>query len=171
MASYRHPDAANFNAWRRHLLLADPNPPDSLLFAWEDIKAMFNGGNRTKKANLSLPPPPPATDKEIHNPNFSLLAKRSAPLETNSPLNSQAILASVATSQCASEMVGGTWSSGGTIGTVPGQSISKGRGDCSSGGFDDSFSAWSTHLQEYLEKVTQGIYIPPPPPPSHSNFN
>ncbi|EUB61807.1 Ladybird homeobox corepressor 1-like protein [Echinococcus granulosus] len=56
VVNYRHPDAANFNAWRRHLLLADPNPPDSLLFAWEDIKAMFNGGNRSKKASLpSLP--------------------------------------------------------------------------------------------------------------------
>uniref|UniRef100_A0A0R3WD31 C-SKI_SMAD_bind domain-containing protein n=1 Tax=Taenia asiatica TaxID=60517 RepID=A0A0R3WD31_TAEAS len=55
IVNYRHPDAANFNAWRRHLLLADPNPPDSLLFAWEDIKAMFNGGNRTKKASLPTP--------------------------------------------------------------------------------------------------------------------
>nr|CDS26304.2 Nuclear pore complex protein Nup153 [Hymenolepis microstoma] len=58
LTTYRHPDAANFNAWRRHLLLADPNPPDTLLFAWEDIKAMFNGGNRTKKTtSITLPSP------------------------------------------------------------------------------------------------------------------
>ncbi|KAH8865161.1 SKI family transcriptional corepressor 2 [Schistosoma japonicum] len=45
---YRHPDAANFNAWRRHLFLIDPNPPTEVIHAWEDVKAMFNGGNRKR---------------------------------------------------------------------------------------------------------------------------
>ncbi|XP_066273250.1 SKI family transcriptional corepressor 1 homolog-B-like [Branchiostoma lanceolatum] len=47
-SKYKHPDAANFNAWRRHLKLAAEKPPDDLLYAWEDVKAMFNGGNRKR---------------------------------------------------------------------------------------------------------------------------
>ncbi|KAJ8286792.1 hypothetical protein GJAV_G00043330 [Gymnothorax javanicus] len=47
-AKYTQPDAANFNSWRRHLKLTDKNPPDDLAFAWEDVKAMFNGGSRKR---------------------------------------------------------------------------------------------------------------------------
>nr|CAH8870772.1 unnamed protein product [Trichobilharzia regenti] len=47
-STYRHPDAANFNAWRRHLYLLDPDPPVEVIYAWEDVKAMFNGGNRKR---------------------------------------------------------------------------------------------------------------------------
>ncbi|GAA36586.2 SKI family transcriptional corepressor 2 [Clonorchis sinensis] len=47
-AKYRHPDAANFNAWRRHLFLSQHHPPLNLVHAWEDVKAMFNGGNRKR---------------------------------------------------------------------------------------------------------------------------
>nr|XP_005908143.1 PREDICTED: SKI family transcriptional corepressor 2 [Bos mutus] len=41
-AKYTQPDAANFNSWRRHLKLTDKSPQDELVFAWEDVKAMFN---------------------------------------------------------------------------------------------------------------------------------
>ena len=47
-SSYRHPDAANFNSWRRHLYLLEPSPSESLQHAWEDVKAMFNGGCRKR---------------------------------------------------------------------------------------------------------------------------
>ncbi|XP_046901645.1 SKI family transcriptional corepressor 2 [Hypomesus transpacificus] len=47
-AKYTQPDAANFNSWRRHLKLSDKTPPDDLAFAWEDVKAMFNGGSRKR---------------------------------------------------------------------------------------------------------------------------
>ncbi|XP_029025788.1 SKI family transcriptional corepressor 2 [Betta splendens] len=47
-AKYTQPDAANFNSWRRHLKLTDKHPPDELVFAWEDVKAMFNGGSRKR---------------------------------------------------------------------------------------------------------------------------
>ncbi|XP_030047766.1 SKI family transcriptional corepressor 2-like [Microcaecilia unicolor] len=47
-AKYTQPDAANFNSWRRHLKLTDKNPPDEMMFAWEDVKAMFNGGSRKR---------------------------------------------------------------------------------------------------------------------------
>ncbi|KAM6037435.1 LOW QUALITY PROTEIN: SKI family transcriptional corepressor 2-like [Chlamydotis macqueenii] len=55
-AKYTQPDASNFNSWRRHLKLTDKNPQDELVFAWEDVKAMFNGGSRKR----ALPPAPPA---------------------------------------------------------------------------------------------------------------
>ncbi|XP_066457939.1 SKI family transcriptional corepressor 2 isoform X3 [Eleutherodactylus coqui] len=47
-AKYTQPDAANFNSWRRHLKLTDKTPPDEMAFAWEDVKAMFNGGSRKR---------------------------------------------------------------------------------------------------------------------------
>ncbi|KAM8960228.1 SKI family transcriptional corepressor 2 [Pelodytes ibericus] len=47
-AKYTQPDAANFNSWRRHLKLTDKTPPDEMVFAWEDVKAMFNGGSRKR---------------------------------------------------------------------------------------------------------------------------
>lgn len=52
-ASYRHPDAANFNSWRRHLELVHEEKDDRVLHAWEDVKAMFNGGSRKRLAGPS----------------------------------------------------------------------------------------------------------------------
>ncbi|ESO03032.1 hypothetical protein HELRODRAFT_80730, partial [Helobdella robusta] len=47
-SKYHHPDAANFNSWRRHLFLDYESPNEDLSHAWEDVKAMFNGGSRKK---------------------------------------------------------------------------------------------------------------------------
>ncbi|KAM6960623.1 SKI family transcriptional corepressor 1 homolog-B [Aplochiton taeniatus] len=47
-SKYTQPDAANFNSWRRHLKLSDKNSPDDIAHAWEDVKAMFNGGSRKR---------------------------------------------------------------------------------------------------------------------------
>ncbi|EAT38480.1 AAEL009641-PA [Aedes aegypti] len=44
---YVQPDAANFNSWRRHLKLQG-SPPEKISYAWEDVKAMFNGGTRKR---------------------------------------------------------------------------------------------------------------------------
>ncbi|XP_055922145.1 uncharacterized protein LOC129953218 [Eupeodes corollae] len=44
---YVQPDAANFNSWRRHMKLSG-NPPEEITHAWEDVKAMFNGGTRKR---------------------------------------------------------------------------------------------------------------------------
>jgi len=57
---YHHPDAANFNSWRRHLTLDYRDPPEQLVHAWEDVKAMFNGGSRKR---LVSPPPPPTAKR------------------------------------------------------------------------------------------------------------
>ncbi|XP_026793435.2 SKI family transcriptional corepressor 1a isoform X1 [Pangasianodon hypophthalmus] len=47
-SKYTQPDAANFNSWRRHLKLTDKLMPDDISHAWEDVKAMFNGGSRKR---------------------------------------------------------------------------------------------------------------------------
>lgn len=44
---YVQPDAANFNSWRRHMFLSG-NPDEETIHAWEDVKAMFNGGTRKR---------------------------------------------------------------------------------------------------------------------------
>ncbi|NXD78522.1 SKOR1 protein, partial [Halcyon senegalensis] len=76
-AKYTQPDAANFNSWRRHLKLSDKTATEELSHAWEDVKAMFNGGTRKRTFSLqgaaaggpgagspaakaALHPPPPA---------------------------------------------------------------------------------------------------------------
>ena len=38
--------------WRRHINLTG-TPPDQVLFAWEDVKAMFNGGSRKRTGKPS----------------------------------------------------------------------------------------------------------------------
>ncbi|XP_076335283.1 SKI family transcriptional corepressor 1 homolog-B-like isoform X2 [Tachypleus tridentatus] len=79
-SKYVQPDAANFNSWRRHIKLSG-TPPVDVVHAWEDVKAMFNGGSRkrvmasstasssrnheTKRSRFSGPPP----DK--HNSSLS----------------------------------------------------------------------------------------------------
>ncbi|KAM6426721.1 SKI family transcriptional corepressor 1 [Liasis olivaceus] len=51
-AKYTQPDAANFNSWRRHLKLSDKAAAEDLSHAWEDVKAMFNGGTRKRTFSL-----------------------------------------------------------------------------------------------------------------------
>ncbi|KAK3866252.1 hypothetical protein Pcinc_028197, partial [Petrolisthes cinctipes] len=46
-SKYVQPDAANFNSWRRHIRLSG-DPPMDVQHAWEDVKAMFNGGTRKR---------------------------------------------------------------------------------------------------------------------------
>ncbi|KAF5294865.1 hypothetical protein FQA39_LY00349 [Lamprigera yunnana] len=50
---YVQPDAANFNSWRRHMKLSG-NVPEDIMHAWEDVKAMFNGGTRKRLLSSSL---------------------------------------------------------------------------------------------------------------------
>lgn len=53
---YVQPDAANFNSWRRHMKLSG-TPPDEIIHAWEDVKAMFNGGTRKRLLSTSSSTP------------------------------------------------------------------------------------------------------------------
>lgn len=53
VSKYVQPDAANFNSWRRHIKLSDITNED-INFAWEDVKAMFNGGSRKRVMSSSL---------------------------------------------------------------------------------------------------------------------
>ncbi|KAL6461536.1 hypothetical protein MHYP_G00296800 [Metynnis hypsauchen] len=52
-SKYTQPDAANFNSWRRHLRLSDKGSSEHVCHAWEDVKAMFNGGSRKRTIPLS----------------------------------------------------------------------------------------------------------------------
>ncbi|XP_072527641.1 SKI family transcriptional corepressor 1a [Salminus brasiliensis] len=52
-SKYTQPDAANFNSWRRHLKLSDKGAQEHVCHAWEDVKAMFNGGSRKRTVPLS----------------------------------------------------------------------------------------------------------------------
>ena len=54
-SKYKHPDAANFNSWRRHIFLDYEDTPTELEHAWEDVKAMFNGGSRKRLMGSSSP--------------------------------------------------------------------------------------------------------------------
>ena len=54
-SKYKHPDAANFNSWRRHISLDYENEQQELEHAWEDVKAMFNGGSRKRMMGSSSP--------------------------------------------------------------------------------------------------------------------
>lgn len=72
---YVQPDAANFNSWRRHLRLSG-TPPDDVSHAWEDVKAMFNGG--TRKRLMSSPLTPVHRDSSSHNSQNSSSASKKA---------------------------------------------------------------------------------------------
>lgn len=52
---YVQPDAANFNSWRRHMTLLNGNSTndEKIIHAWEDVKAMFNGGTRKRLVGSS----------------------------------------------------------------------------------------------------------------------
>lgn len=52
-SKYTQPDAANFNSWRRHLKLTEKGAADDVSHAWEDVKAMFNGGSRKRTMPMS----------------------------------------------------------------------------------------------------------------------
>lgn len=153
--TYRHPDAANFNAWRRHLLLADPNPPDTILFAWEDIKAMFNGGNRTKKPS---PCQPPRINDGIKPKTPDM------PIDTLllSP-PPQAIFASIVAQRMAP--LGYNWGDTGSVWWLNGSSPQPPQLPACLIQDGSALSIWTAQLREYMEKITQGIFLPPPPPP------
>ncbi|XP_046869510.1 uncharacterized protein LOC6651335 [Drosophila willistoni] len=50
---YVQPDAANFNSWRRHMTLNGNAQDEKIIHAWEDVKAMFNGGTRKRLVSSS----------------------------------------------------------------------------------------------------------------------
>lgn len=52
-SKYLQPDAANFNSWRRHLKLTEKSSSEDVHHAWEDVKAMFNGGSRKRTLPMS----------------------------------------------------------------------------------------------------------------------
>jgi hypothetical protein len=85
---YVQPDAANFNSWRRHLRLSG-TPPDDVTHAWEDVKAMFNGGTRKRLSS-------PLSSLHHHNPsNGSSSNSASKRVKENPPNPPLAIAAAI----------------------------------------------------------------------------
>ncbi|XP_072237386.1 SKI family transcriptional corepressor 1a [Leuresthes tenuis] len=74
-SKYLQPDAANFNSWRRHLKLTDKKPSEDINHAWEDVKAMFNGGSRKR----TLPMSGSGMSSPLKSQASSSLAQRSSP--------------------------------------------------------------------------------------------
>lgn len=94
---YVQPDAANFNSWRRHMKLSGA-PPEEITHAWEDVKAMFNGGTRKRLMNSS-----PSSSHQ-HGSNHHRMAsspKRLKESPISPPIIQQAaaVVAAAATSQ------------------------------------------------------------------------
>ncbi|KAK4872132.1 hypothetical protein RN001_016256 [Aquatica leii] len=65
---YVQPDAANFNSWRRHMKLSG-NVPEEIMHAWEDVKAMFNGGTRKRLLSNSIVSRNPKQTKVDNEPS------------------------------------------------------------------------------------------------------
>ncbi|XP_033609959.1 SKI family transcriptional corepressor 2 [Cryptotermes secundus] len=79
-AKYVQPDAANFNSWRRHMKLSG-SPPDEITHAWEDVKAMFNGGTRKRLlASAAV-----AHNQSRHPPSTPTPAKQVKVTQESSP--------------------------------------------------------------------------------------
>ncbi|XP_077421049.1 SKI family transcriptional corepressor 1a isoform X2 [Vanacampus margaritifer] len=74
-SKYLQPDAANFNSWRRHLKLTEKKPSDDINHAWEDVKAMFNGGSRKR----TLPMGRSREQSPMKPPSSSALGRTSSP--------------------------------------------------------------------------------------------
>ncbi|KAK5874267.1 hypothetical protein PBY51_019232 [Eleginops maclovinus] len=74
-SKYLQPDAANFNSWRRHLKLTDKKQSDDIHHAWEDVKAMFNGGSRKR----TLPMGGSGMPSSMKSQASSSLAQTSSP--------------------------------------------------------------------------------------------
>ena len=72
-SKYTQPDAANLNSWRRHLKLTDKNSSDDVAHAWEDVKAMFNGGSRKRTLPMS------GSDMSIKSQASGNVPQRSSP--------------------------------------------------------------------------------------------
>lgn len=79
--SYVQPDSPNFNAWRRHLRLHNPTQSEDLRDAWEDVKAMFNGGNRKRSAS--------GTVISANTPKSSIMNSRSSSCDSTNDNNDQ----------------------------------------------------------------------------------
>lgn len=89
-SKYVQPDAANFNSWRRHIKLGG-SPPDEVVYAWEDVKAMFNGGSRKRILSCSSSVSSSRHDKRPRNPSSrpDSVASSSVPEQPSSGKNQQ----------------------------------------------------------------------------------
>lgn len=86
---YIQPDAANFNSWRRHLKLFG-GPPQDIIYAWEDVKAMFNGGTRKRMVSDGNSDGGRATPQQTRAPSTVPMSPKRIKLASSSPVGSVA---------------------------------------------------------------------------------
>lgn len=86
---YVQPDAANFNSWRRHLKLFG-GPPQDIIYAWEDVKAMFNGGTRKRVPSDGSSDGGRATPQHPRTPGAGPLSPKRLKMSSSSPVGSVA---------------------------------------------------------------------------------
>ncbi len=74
-SKYKHPDAANFNSWRRHIFLDYDQVNQDIVHCWEDVKAMFNGGSRKRLCSTS------AGITKSHNAGNDMVMPKRSPMD------------------------------------------------------------------------------------------
>jgi hypothetical protein len=52
-SKYIQTGTVNFNSWRKHIFLINPNSDEDLNNAWEDVKSIFNSGKRRRNTHGS----------------------------------------------------------------------------------------------------------------------
>ena len=94
---YNPPDAANFNSWRRHIFLsADHSSDEQISHAWEDVKAMFNGGTRKRSSTNHISetgnPQIPANSSQVKASKLQMFSSNENPKKAGfSPLANMTI--------------------------------------------------------------------------------
>jgi hypothetical protein len=53
-ATFNQTGSINFNSWRRHITLINPQNDEDINNAWEDVKSIFNSGKRRRSKNKAL---------------------------------------------------------------------------------------------------------------------
>lgn len=62
---YVRPETTNFNSWRKYIKLSESSGnSEQLLNAWEEVKAIFNGGKRKRPQHQSSPVSSPKRARE-----------------------------------------------------------------------------------------------------------
>jgi hypothetical protein len=65
-SKYTQTGTVNFNSWRKHIFLINPNNDEDLNNAWEDVKSIFNSGKRRRSNN------PHSNTNNINNQNMNI---------------------------------------------------------------------------------------------------
>ncbi|TDG38918.1 hypothetical protein AWZ03_014660, partial [Drosophila navojoa] len=89
---YVQPDAANFNSWRRHMTLTGHSHDEKIIHAWEDVKAMFNGGTRKRLVSCNNNNNnSPSNNNSGRSNSGNTKSNQNSPARDQTPINSSSI--------------------------------------------------------------------------------